>query len=66
MRTNIVLDDKLVKEAFLYTDVDTKKELVELALKEFIKNHKRKDVRHLRGKVKLRSDYNYKKLRESD
>jgi hypothetical protein len=35
----------------------------ELALREFIANHKRRDVRALREKVKLREDYNYKSLR---
>lgn len=64
MRTNIVLDNKLVKEAFHYAPVSTKRELIDLALREFIANHKRRDVRLLRGKVKLREDYNYKLLRE--
>lgn len=66
MRTNIVLNDHLVKEAFLYTDVTTKKELVEIALREFIKNHSKKDIREIRGKIKIRSDYNYKKLRNNE
>jgi hypothetical protein len=30
---------------------------------EFVKNHKRPDVRDLRGKVKIRANYDYKKLR---
>lgn len=63
MRTNIVLDDNLVKEAFRYTEATTKKELVEIALREFIQNHRRRDVRELRGKIKLRADYDYKKMR---
>ncbi len=64
MRTNIVLNDELVKEAFHYAQVSTKRELIDLALREFIANHKRRDVRVLRGKVKLREDYNYKSLRK--
>ena len=63
MRTNIVLDDKLVKEAFRYTKITTKRELVELALREFVQNHKRKNVLELVGKVSIDSDYDYKKLR---
>jgi Arc/MetJ family transcription regulator len=63
MRTNIVLDDKLIKEAFHYTSVTTKRELVNLALHEFIQNHKRLDIRDLRGKIKLHDDYDYKALR---
>jgi Arc/MetJ family transcription regulator len=63
MRTNIELDDQLVKEAFRYTKVSTKRALVELALREFIENHKRRDVRELQGKVRLRKDYDYKSHR---
>jgi len=41
MRTNIVLNDDLVKEAFRYAqNVTTKKALVEIALREFVRNHK--------------------------
>jgi len=64
MRTNIILNDQLVQEAFRYASVETKRELIDLALREFIANHKRRDVRHLRGKVKFRNDYNYKLLRK--
>lgn len=63
MRTNIVLDEKLVKEAFRYTDVSTKKELIDLALREFVANHRRKDIRDLRGKVKIDTKYDYKSMR---
>ncbi len=63
MRTNIVLNDQLVKEAFTYAQVDTKKALIELALTEFVENHRRRDVRELRGQVKLDSTYDYKVLR---
>ncbi len=66
MRTNIELNEKLVKEAFRYTNVTTKRELVELALQEFVEAHRRKDVRELRGKVKIRDDYDYKALRKED
>ncbi len=63
MRTNIVLDDNLLKEAFKCADVSTKKDLVNLALKEFVENHMRLNMRELKGKVKFREDYDYKKSR---
>jgi Arc/MetJ family transcription regulator len=63
MRTNIVLDDKLVEEAFHFANVSTKRELVDLALREFIENHRRANLLQLRGKVKLAADYDYKKAR---
>ncbi len=64
MRTNIVLDDALVEEAFRHSSAKTKRELVDLALREFVENRKRKDVRELRGKGLIRPDYDYKALRE--
>lgn len=63
MRTNIVLDDELINAAFQYTNVQTKKELVHLALKEFVAAHRRKDIRALQGKVKIDPQYDYKALR---
>lgn len=62
-RTNIVLDDKLISEARKYSTVKTKKGTIELALSEYVRNHKRKKLTDLRGKLEFRSDYNYKKMR---
>lgn len=66
MRTNIDLDDALVEEAFRYAGVSTKKELVHLALREFIASRRRMDVRELRGTGGIRPDYDYKKLRNEE
>ena len=64
MRTNVVLDDELVEEAFRCSQsVRTKKGLIEAALREYVDNRKRKDVGELVGKVKFRDDYDYKSLR---
>lgn len=39
MRTNIVLDDSLVEEAFKYAgNIRTKKDLIEMALREFVRS----------------------------
>ncbi len=65
MRTNIVLDDELVEEAFRHSDAKTKRELVDQALREFVENHRRRDVRELRGKISFHPGYDYKALRES-
>jgi len=66
MRTNIVLDDEIVKTAFRYSKAKTKKELINEALKELIISRQRLDLRDLRGKIDFRSDYDYKKLRKGD
>ena len=42
LRTNIELDEKLVKEAMKFTHKKTKKELVNYALEELIKRFKRR------------------------
>lgn len=52
MRTNIVLDDKLVKESLRLTGLKTKKDLVNLALKELVKRKRRKKILKLEGKIK--------------
>ena len=65
MRTNIVLDDALVEEAFKFSQViSTKRELIETALKEYVNNRKRKNLKELKGKIKFRKDYDYKRMRE--
>ncbi|HAH62273.1 MAG TPA: DUF2191 domain-containing protein, partial [Treponema sp.] len=52
MRTNIVLDDTLVDEAFKYAEtIHTKKDLIEVALKEFVRARKMKNIRDLKGKI---------------
>jgi Arc/MetJ family transcription regulator len=66
MRTNIVLDDEIVKKAFRYSKAKMKKELINEALKELITSRQRLDLRDLRGKIEFRSDYNYKKLRRGN
>ena len=64
MRTNIVLNDKLVKEAFRYSDAKTKRELIHLALEEFVRNHKKRDLRELKGQIHFEEDYDYKAARK--
>jgi len=67
MRTNIVLNDELVNEAFSYArDIHTKKELVEVALREFVRTRKMKDFRDLKGKIAFADGYDYKKMRTGE
>ena len=64
MRTNIVLDERLVEEAFKVSHAKTKKELVHQALKEFIENRKRLNLLELFGKIEFKNSYNYKRMRD--
>jgi len=63
MRTNIVLDDGLIKEALRLSRMKTKKELVNQALKEFVENRKRLNLMDLAGKIEFAKNYDYKALR---
>ncbi len=56
MRTNIVIDDKLMADALKVTGLQTKKEAVEEGLKALIKLRKQAGIRVLRGKVKWEGD----------
>ncbi len=63
MRTNIVLDDHLMEEAFKLSGIKTKKELIHLALKEFVDNQRRLNLLDLEGKIEFAKGYDYKLLR---
>ena len=51
MRTNIDIDDDLMKEAIKLTKLKSKKEVVNKALQEIIKTEKINQLRSLRGKI---------------
>ena len=55
-RTNIELDDKLVKQAMRLFGKKTKKELVNFALNELIRRERAKGILSLEGKVKWEGD----------
>jgi len=52
MRTNIVIDDKLIEQAMKATGLPTKKAVVEAGLQMLIQVKAQAGVRRLRGKVK--------------
>ncbi len=64
VRTNIVIDDKLMEQAMRLSGLSTKKEVVERALREFVERHSRKDLLELRGKILFDINYDYKAKRE--
>jgi Arc/MetJ family transcription regulator len=55
-RTNIDIDDRLVKEGLRIFRCKSKRELVHLALRELLKSAKRKEILDLRGRVKWEAD----------
>lgn len=56
MRTNIVLDDKLVERAQKLTGIKTKREVVHEALRTLILLREQGQIRDLRGKLKWEGD----------
>jgi len=63
MRTNIMIDDALMKEALTLSGMKTKRDVVHRALEEFVRNLKKRDLREIRGKIQFATDYDYKKMR---
>ncbi|OQX80265.1 MAG: DUF2191 domain-containing protein [Bacteroidetes bacterium 4484_249] len=64
MNTTIEIDENLLKEALRFVDVKNENELVNIALKELIKNLSHKNISDLKGKIKFADGYNYKELRK--
>lgn len=56
MRTNIVIDDKLMRDALRATGAPTKREAVELGLRTLIRLRKQAKIRALRGKLNWQGD----------
>lgn len=66
MRTNIVLDDKLVREAMRLANVKTKREAVDVALRRFVQSGRQKRLLDLHGTGGVRRAYDHKKVRSGD
>ena len=58
MRTNIVIDDKLMNLALESTGLRTKKEVVEEGLKALIQIKNQSKLKSLRGQLKWEGDIN--------
>jgi Arc/MetJ family transcription regulator len=56
MRTNIVIDDKLMEEALRATGLKTKREAVELGLRTLLRLRRQGELRRLRGKLHWEGD----------
>jgi Arc/MetJ family transcription regulator len=64
VRTNIVIDDKLMEQAMRVSGLTTKKDVVDTALFEFVQRHTRKDLKELQGKMQFDDNYDYKAMRK--
>lgn len=62
MRTNIVLDEGLIREALKLTSLPTKKAVVDEALRTLIRLHKQQSILPLKGKIQWRGDLETSRL----
>jgi Arc/MetJ family transcription regulator len=65
VRTNIVIDDELMNEAFSVSRAKTKKDLIHEALAELIRLKKRKDLTELSGRISFFPGFDHKELRKT-
>ena len=56
MRTNIVIDDDLMRDALKATGAKTKREAVELGLRTLLKLRKQQKIKTLRGRISWQGD----------
>lgn len=56
MRTNIVIDDKLMNDSLRATGLRTKREVVELGLRTLLRLRRQQEIRHFRGKLHWQGD----------
>lgn len=56
MRTNIVIDDKLMADTMKATGLKTKREVVELGLKTLLRLRRQSEIKKLRGKIAWEGD----------
>ena len=56
MRTNIVIDDKLMRDTLRVTGLRTKREAVEQALRTLLRLSQQAEIRRYRGKLNWQGD----------
>ncbi len=56
MRTNIVIDDKLMRDALQASGLKTKREAVEEGLRTLVRLKQQEDIRRFRGKLEWKGD----------
>jgi Arc/MetJ family transcription regulator len=56
MRTNIVIDDKLMRDTLRATGLKTKREAVEEGLRSLLRLRRQAEIRKLRGKLHWQGD----------
>jgi Arc/MetJ family transcription regulator len=58
VRTNILIDDRLMRETLRATGLKTKRAAVEEGLRVLLRLSRQSEIRRFRGKLKWRGDWN--------
>lgn len=56
MRTNVEIDDELMREALRLTGIKTKRAVIDAALRMLVRVKRQEDILHLAGKVHWEGD----------
>ena len=65
MRTNIVLDDALVAEAMSVSGAKTKRDVVDLMLREYVAGRRQRALKRLVGRGLIAADYDVRAVRKA-
>ena len=56
MRTHIVIDEKLMRDAMRLTGIKTEREAVEMGLRTLLRLRQQSEIRQLRGQIDWKGD----------
>ncbi|KYC42541.1 antitoxin [Scytonema hofmannii PCC 7110] len=65
MTINIPIDEALIQEVLNVGNQQTERDVVEVALREYVQRHKQLKVLELFGTIDYDADYDYKQQRQS-
>jgi Arc/MetJ family transcription regulator len=63
MNTNIFIDNDLMTQAIDLSEEKTQKDIIDIALREYVAKRRTKSLAQLKGKIEFADGYNYKELR---
>jgi len=62
MNTNVILEDSLLEEAMLLSHAKNEREVIALALREFVSRHRPKNILDLVGQDLIDPEYDVRAL----
>ncbi|MDZ8052048.1 MAG: type II toxin-antitoxin system VapB family antitoxin [Aulosira sp. ZfuVER01] len=65
MQITLNLDESLLNEALQITKISNQEELISLALQEFVRSRRKKNLLDLAGQIEFAPDFDHKALRET-